>query len=89
MENYDIFEVKANNFGQLFNQMYPDKPLKLIDAESKTDIILYAEFSPNKSIEVHPEIECLLPIIYTNVKGNEIYFCYFLDISDFFFIFQL
>uniref|UniRef100_A0A915N6J3 Uncharacterized protein n=1 Tax=Meloidogyne javanica TaxID=6303 RepID=A0A915N6J3_MELJA len=66
MENYDIFEVKANNFGQIFNQMYPDKPLELKDAESKTDIILYAEFSPNMSIEVHPEIKYFLPIIYTN-----------------------
>uniref|UniRef100_A0A1I8BDU3 Uncharacterized protein n=1 Tax=Meloidogyne hapla TaxID=6305 RepID=A0A1I8BDU3_MELHA len=71
MENYDIFEVKANKFQQIFNQMNK-KHLSLIYAESTEGIgiIYHANFHHNTSIEVHPVMEGFLPLIYTNVTAD-------------------
>jgi len=72
LENYDIFEVKANKFRQIFNQMYPNKKLfSLKSAESKSGIILFTKFLPDMSIEVHPIMKDFWPIIYTNFTGNK------------------
>uniref|UniRef100_A0A915PB84 Uncharacterized protein n=1 Tax=Meloidogyne floridensis TaxID=298350 RepID=A0A915PB84_9BILA len=72
LENYDIFEVKANKFRQIFNQMYPNKKLfSLKLAESTSGIILYTKFLPDTSIEVHPIMKDFWPIIYTNFTGNK------------------
>ncbi|CAK5096643.1 unnamed protein product [Meloidogyne enterolobii] len=72
MENYDIFEVKANKFRQIFNQMFPNKELmSLKSAESTDDIIINCPFLPDTSIEVHPTMHDFWLIIYTNFTGNK------------------
>uniref|UniRef100_A0A915NIW6 Uncharacterized protein n=1 Tax=Meloidogyne floridensis TaxID=298350 RepID=A0A915NIW6_9BILA len=70
MENYEIFEVKANKFRKIFNQMNPIKPLmKLKDAEN-SGIILNSEIAPVLSIEYHRAMEDFWPIIYKNYKAD-------------------
>ncbi|CAK5109384.1 unnamed protein product [Meloidogyne enterolobii] len=70
MEDYDIFEVKANEFQQIFNQMSLYSPINHKYRELTPGILNYSKIIPNESIEVHPKMKVYWPLIYKNVKAD-------------------